>query len=133
MLMDSLFTDAWTSTFNKILCRQGFVIAKNIRLQGLLLLVYTQMKHITHLRDIEAQYTKTGLGGMWVSQHICLLASKDYELIHNIGLLIGSHDNMFPVLNRSTLKLYYDFYLMQLSTLSLLRQNMPGHQCEINR
>lgn len=65
MLMDSLFSDAWTSTFNKILCRQGFIIAKAIRLQGILLLVYTQMKHITHLRDLEAQYTKTGLGGMW--------------------------------------------------------------------
>ncbi|XP_075977674.1 inositol polyphosphate 5-phosphatase K-like isoform X2 [Anticarsia gemmatalis] len=65
MLMDSLFTDAWTSTFNKILCRQGFIIAKSTRLQGILLLVYTQMKHVTHLRDIEAQYTKTGLGGMW--------------------------------------------------------------------
>ncbi|CAG4956326.1 unnamed protein product [Colias eurytheme] len=65
MLMDSLFTDQWTSTFNKILCRQGFIIAKNIRLQGIILLVYTQMKHVTHLRDIEAQYTKTGLGGLW--------------------------------------------------------------------
>ncbi|XP_072949081.1 inositol polyphosphate 5-phosphatase K-like [Epargyreus clarus] len=65
MLMDSLFSDAWTSTFNKILCRQGYIIAKNTRLQGIILLVYTQMKHITHLRDIEAQYTKTGLGGLW--------------------------------------------------------------------
>ncbi|KAL0838987.1 hypothetical protein ABMA28_016984 [Loxostege sticticalis] len=65
MLMDSLFTDPWTTTFSKILCRQGFIIAKSMRLQGLLLLVYTQMKHVTHLRDIEAQYTKTGLGGMW--------------------------------------------------------------------
>lgn len=67
MVMDSLFTDPWTTTFNKVLCRQDYVIAKSMRLQGLLLLVYTQMKHITHLRDIEAQYTKTGLGGMWVS------------------------------------------------------------------
>lgn len=67
MLMDSLFTDQWTSMFNKILCRQRFIVAKSIRLQGIILLVYTQMKHITHLRDIEAQYTKTGLGGLWVS------------------------------------------------------------------
>ncbi|XP_013183216.1 inositol polyphosphate 5-phosphatase K [Amyelois transitella] len=65
MLMDTLFTDPWTSTFNKILCRQGYIIAKSTRLQGILLLVYAQLKHITHLRDIEAQYTKTGLGGMW--------------------------------------------------------------------
>ncbi|KPJ20134.1 Inositol polyphosphate 5-phosphatase K [Papilio machaon] len=67
MVMDSLFTDPWTSTFNKILCRQGFIIAKTVRLQGILLIVYTQLKHVTHLRDIEAQYTKTGFGGLWVS------------------------------------------------------------------
>ncbi|XP_045536608.1 inositol polyphosphate 5-phosphatase K isoform X2 [Papilio machaon] len=65
MVMDSLFTDPWTSTFNKILCRQGFIIAKTVRLQGILLIVYTQLKHVTHLRDIEAQYTKTGFGGLW--------------------------------------------------------------------
>ncbi|XP_026761679.2 phosphatidylinositol 4,5-bisphosphate 5-phosphatase A-like isoform X1 [Galleria mellonella] len=65
MVMDALFSDPWSSTFNRILCRQGFVIAKSTRLQGMLLLVYTQLKHVTHLRDIEAQYTKTGLGGMW--------------------------------------------------------------------
>ncbi|XP_041979366.1 inositol polyphosphate 5-phosphatase K-like isoform X1 [Aricia agestis] len=65
MLMDTLFSDQWTSMFNKILCRQGFIIAKSIRLQGIILLVYTQMKHVTHLREIEAQYTKTGLGGLW--------------------------------------------------------------------
>lgn len=68
MLMDSLFTDQWTSMFNNILCRQGFIIAKSIRLQGIILLVYSQMKHVIHLRDIEAQYTKTGLGGLWVSE-----------------------------------------------------------------
>ncbi|KPI97674.1 Phosphatidylinositol 4,5-bisphosphate 5-phosphatase A [Papilio xuthus] len=65
MVMDSLFTDPWTSTFNKILCRQGFIIAKTIRLQGIILIVYTQLKHVTHLRDIEAQYTKIGFGGLW--------------------------------------------------------------------
>ncbi|CAG9562049.1 unnamed protein product [Danaus chrysippus] len=65
MLMDSLFTDQWTSMFNKILCRQGFIVAKSVRLQGIILLVYTHMKHVVNLRDIEAQYTKTGLGGLW--------------------------------------------------------------------
>lgn len=65
LVMDSLFTDSWTSAFNKILCRQGYIVAKATRLQGILLIVYTQMKHVIHLRDIEAQYTKTGLGGMW--------------------------------------------------------------------
>ncbi|KAL4707802.1 hypothetical protein ACJJTC_001748 [Scirpophaga incertulas] len=65
MLMDSLFTDSWTSTFSRILCKLGYIIVKSTRLQGLLLLVYGQMRHVVHLRDIEAQYTKTGLGGMW--------------------------------------------------------------------
>lgn len=69
MLMDSLFTDQWTQMFSKILCRQGYVVAKSQRLQGIMLLVYTQLKHLPHLRDIVAQYTKTGLGGFWVSKY----------------------------------------------------------------
>lgn len=84
MVMDSLFSDPWTSTFNNILCRQGYITAKSIRLQGILLLVYTQMKHVVHLREIEAQYTKTGLGGMWVSHEVSFsFFSLLYKMLHD--------------------------------------------------
>lgn len=97
IVMDTFFDDAWTSTFNKILCRQRYVLAKNIRLQGILLLVYTQMKHVTHLRDIEAQYTKTGLGGMWVSNLIIIVSIIDIEFNLDAQLLIISHGDLHNI------------------------------------
>ncbi|XP_049873279.1 inositol polyphosphate 5-phosphatase K-like isoform X2 [Pectinophora gossypiella] len=125
MLMDSLFTDPWTSTFNKILCRQGYITAKSIRLQGILLLVYTQMKHVTHLRDIEAQYTKTGLGGIWGNKgavsvrfniygcSVCLvnchLAAHEHllaERISDYNTIIKQH---FYHVGETTNILYHDY------------------------
>ncbi|CAH2096379.1 unnamed protein product [Euphydryas editha] len=125
MLMDSLFTDQWTSMFNNILCRQGFIVAKSIRLQGIILLVYTQIKHVTHLRDIEAQYTKTGLGGLWGNKgavsvrfniygcSVCLvnchLAAHEHlleERIHDYNTIIKEH---FYHLTETSNILYHDY------------------------
>lgn len=64
--MDAIFSDPWTTSINKILCKNDYILVKSIRLQGILLLVYCLRKHILHLRDVETQYTKTGLGGIWV-------------------------------------------------------------------
>jgi hypothetical protein len=49
-----------------VLARWDYVKVKTIRLQGLLLSLFCLRKHLLHLRDIETQYTRTGLGGMWV-------------------------------------------------------------------
>ncbi|XP_045447804.1 inositol polyphosphate 5-phosphatase K-like [Melitaea cinxia] len=125
MLMDSLFTDQWTSMFNKILCRQGFVVAKSIRLQGIILIVYTKLKHVTHLRDIEAQFTKTGLGGLWGNKgavsvrfniygcSVCLvnchLAAHDYmleERISEYNTIIKEH--CYHIAETSNI-LYHDY------------------------
>jgi hypothetical protein len=51
------------------------VKVKTIRLQGLLLSLFCLRKHLLHLRDIETQYTRTGLGGMWVCMHKDFLSS----------------------------------------------------------
>lgn len=64
--MDALFEDPWTIIYKQTLARFNYVKVKTIRLQGILLSVFCLKKHILHLRDIETQYTKTGLGGVWV-------------------------------------------------------------------
>ncbi|CAG4969549.1 unnamed protein product [Parnassius apollo] len=143
MVMDSLFSDPWTSTFNKILCRQGYIIAKNIRLQGIMLLVYTQMKHVTHLRDIEAQYTKTGLGGLWGNKgavsvrfniygcSVCLvnchLAAHEHllaERISDYNTIIKQH--FYHVAETSNI-LYHD-YVFWIGDLNF-RTDHPAGDC----
>ncbi|XP_023934774.2 inositol polyphosphate 5-phosphatase K [Bicyclus anynana] len=125
MLMDSLFSDQWTQMLNKILCRQGFVVAKTIRLQGILLIVYSQMKHLPHLRDIVAQYTKTGLGGLWgnkgavsvrfniygvsVSLVNCHLTAHEHllaERINDYNTIVKEH---FYLVGETSNILYHDY------------------------
>ncbi|XP_059614755.1 inositol polyphosphate 5-phosphatase K isoform X1 [Phlebotomus argentipes] len=57
--------DHWTLKFKEMLRERNFVVVKTEQMQGLLLMVFTRKKHLLHLRDIEAEYTRTGLGGIW--------------------------------------------------------------------
>lgn len=67
MLMDTLFDDPWTYECRTILRNKGYIKLKSIRLQGLLTIVFSLRKHLLNIREIESEYTRTGLGGMWAS------------------------------------------------------------------
>ncbi|XP_014600519.1 PREDICTED: inositol polyphosphate 5-phosphatase K-like isoform X1 [Polistes canadensis] len=66
MILDTLFQeDPWTKSFREVLKDHDYVKIRSQRLQGLVLNFFCLRKHITHLRMVEAQYTRTGFGGMW--------------------------------------------------------------------
>lgn len=69
MVIDMLFEDPWTKSFKQSLKNYDYIKIRTQRLQGLVLNVFCLRKHVTHLRYIEATYTRTGLGGMWVSNN----------------------------------------------------------------
>lgn len=59
--------DPWTARFKELLSEREYVAIKSLQMQGLLLVVFTKRKHLLHVREVETEYTRTGLGGMWVS------------------------------------------------------------------
>ncbi|KAF5292863.1 hypothetical protein FQR65_LT11115 [Abscondita terminalis] len=65
MLMDAFFDDPWTNAIRGILQTRDYIKLKSIRLQGLVLSIYALRKHLFNIRDIESEYTRTGLSGMW--------------------------------------------------------------------
>ncbi|XP_033323124.2 inositol polyphosphate 5-phosphatase K [Megalopta genalis] len=65
MLLNMMFDDPWTKAFRDVLKKYGYVKVCTQRLQGIVLIAFCLRKHITHLRLMEAQYTRTGFGGMW--------------------------------------------------------------------
>nr|KAF7430033.1 hypothetical protein H0235_006431 [Vespula pensylvanica] len=72
MVLDIFFQeDPWTKSFRQVFTRlevlkdYDYVKIRSQRLQGLVLNMFCLRKHITHLRMVEAQYTRTGFGGMW--------------------------------------------------------------------
>lgn len=60
-----LFEDPWTKAFRDVLKQYDYVKIRSQRLQGIVLNAFCLRKHVTRLRLIETQYTKTGFGGMW--------------------------------------------------------------------
>jgi len=51
-----------------VLKKYDYVKIRSQRLQGLVLNAFCLRKHLTQLRLIETQYTRTGFGGMWVRE-----------------------------------------------------------------
>lgn len=59
--------DLWTIKLKEVLKERDFVAVKTEQMQGLLIIMFCKRKHLIHLRGIESEYTRTGLGGIWVS------------------------------------------------------------------
>uniref|UniRef100_A0A4W4HQI9 Inositol polyphosphate-related phosphatase domain-containing protein n=1 Tax=Electrophorus electricus TaxID=8005 RepID=A0A4W4HQI9_ELEEL len=66
-LKDVLSTDQWSELCMDTLSRFGYVLVSvaSQRMQGVLLLVLSQFRHLPFLRGIQTQTTRTGLGGCW--------------------------------------------------------------------
>lgn len=60
--------DPWTQRFKELLNNRGYVAIKSLQMQGLLLVVFSKTQHLLHVREVETEYTRTGLGGMWVCE-----------------------------------------------------------------
>lgn len=83
-----------------LLADRGYVKITHIRLQGIILAVYTKRDHLTRVRDVQVNYTRTGFGGLWgnkggVSVRMCIngyrlclvnchLAAHDHKLDQRI-------------------------------------------------
>lgn len=67
MFMAALFDEPWTNSCRDILGARDYVKIKSIKLQGLLLSIYSLRRHLLNIREVEAEYTRTGLSGMWVN------------------------------------------------------------------
>lgn len=84
MFMAALFDEPWTNACRDILGARDYVKVKSIKLQGLLLSVYSLRRHLLNIREVEAEYTRTGLSGMWVN-----LFLRVFELRHSLGVISG--------------------------------------------
>lgn len=57
--------DPWTAKAKDLLKNLDYVSIKTEQMQGLLLTMFVRRVHVSHLRDIEAEFTRTGFGGIW--------------------------------------------------------------------
>jgi len=102
--------DPWSASFRSDLAPLGYVKVKSVRLLGLVLSLFCLEKHLSHLRGIESQYTRLGIGGYWgnkgaVSIRLQLYGAKVVVLnshfaahqefnefrLENYNTVLGSH------------------------------------------
>ncbi|XP_064547101.1 inositol polyphosphate 5-phosphatase K [Drosophila montana] len=57
--------DPWTHKAKRHLRKYNYVVVKTEQMQGLLLTMFVRRPHVEHLKDIEAEFTRTGFGGIW--------------------------------------------------------------------
>lgn len=65
LFLDAIFEDPWTTCCKELLEKRNYVKLKSVRLQGLIMSVFALRKHLLSIREIESEYTRTGLSGMW--------------------------------------------------------------------
>ncbi|XP_041053977.1 inositol polyphosphate 5-phosphatase Ka isoform X1 [Carcharodon carcharias] len=64
-LIDMAFNDPWTILFTTSLAPLGYVKTTSVRMQGVLLLIFVKCLHLPYIRNLETNYTRTGLYGYW--------------------------------------------------------------------
>ncbi|KAM6959012.1 inositol polyphosphate 5-phosphatase Ka [Aplochiton taeniatus] len=64
-ISDMVFDDPWSHMLMSSLSPRGYLKVSSVRLQGLLLLVFSKLSHVPFIRDIQATYTRTGIFGYW--------------------------------------------------------------------
>ncbi|EZA62453.1 hypothetical protein DMN91_004012 [Ooceraea biroi] len=90
-----LFEDPWTKAFRDVLKRYDYVKIRSQRLQGLVLNAFCLRKHLTSLRLIEVQYTKTGFGGMWGNKGAVSVRMNAYGVsICVVNTHLTPHDHL---------------------------------------
>ncbi|XP_077422631.1 inositol polyphosphate 5-phosphatase K-like isoform X5 [Vanacampus margaritifer] len=64
-MSEVVFDDPWSYVLMTALAPRQYVKVSSIRMQGLLLLIFSKLEHLPFIRDIQATYTRTGIFGYW--------------------------------------------------------------------
>lgn len=87
--------DPWTQRFKDILKSRDYVAVKSEQMQGMLLILFAKRKHLLHLRDVETEYTRTGLGGIWGNKGAISIRLKMYGCaVSIVNAHLAAHDHM---------------------------------------
>ncbi|XP_035303098.1 inositol polyphosphate 5-phosphatase K isoform X2 [Cricetulus griseus] len=89
LLSDAAFEDPWSTLFMDVLSRLHFVKVSQVRMQGLLLLVFAKYQHLPFIQIISTKSIPTGFYGYWGNKggvNICLKLYGYYVSIINCHL-----------------------------------------------
>lgn len=87
--------DPWTDKLQEVLKPHDYVLIKTKQMQGLLLSVFSLRTHLLHLRQIEAENVRTGLGGLWGNKGAVTIRLDVYgNSLCLVNAHLAAHDHM---------------------------------------
>eukprot|EP00092_Neocalanus_flemingeri_P025806 GFUD01027972.1.p1 GENE.GFUD01027972.1~~GFUD01027972.1.p1 ORF type:complete len:457 (-),score=93.79 GFUD01027972.1:300-1670(-) len=98
LLADNLLAgeDPWTASLRHKLAPLGYIKIRSIRLVGIVLSLFTLVKHVPHLRGIETQYTRLGFAGYWGSKGCVSVRFKIYGVsICIVNCHLAAHEQFY--------------------------------------
>ncbi|GAB6028593.1 Synaptojanin-1 [Chamberlinius hualienensis] len=94
MLKGMVFEDPWCKAFRETVEKWDYVQLKVERLRGILLLVFVKRRHLLHIRGLQTEYTRTGIGGLWGNKGGVSVRMKMYGCsICIVNCHLAAHDN----------------------------------------
>ncbi|KAL5289866.1 INPP5J family protein [Megaselia abdita] len=86
--------DQWIQKFKDVLQGLDYVSVKTEQMQGLLLTVFVRKQHLVHLRNIESEYTRTGLGNLWGNKGAVSVRMQLYGVATTfVAAHLAAHDH----------------------------------------
>lgn len=86
--------DPWTFKISEHLSPHDFIKVGTEQLQGILIMMFAQPKHEPHMKDVEVQSTRTGLGGLWGNKGAVSIRMSLYGTgVTFVGAHLAAHDD----------------------------------------
>ncbi|XP_037032683.1 inositol polyphosphate 5-phosphatase K isoform X2 [Bradysia coprophila] len=87
--------DPWTQKFKELLKVRGYIAIKSEQMQGLLVILFAKKQHLLHIREVESEYTRTGLGGIWGNKGAVSIRFSLYGCsVCIVNAHLAAHDHM---------------------------------------
>ncbi|XP_075892934.1 inositol polyphosphate 5-phosphatase K-like isoform X3 [Nelusetta ayraudi] len=62
---DTVYDDPWSRHLMSILAPLQYMKVTSVRMQGLVLVIFSKLEHVPFIKDIQATYTRTGIYHYW--------------------------------------------------------------------
>jgi len=89
--------DAWTKACRDVLVRHDYVKIRSQRLMGFSISIFVKRKHLLHIRDVEAQYTRLPIMESGLKGAVSVRMKIYGVSICFVNSHLSAHDHMLPV------------------------------------
>ncbi|XP_037949854.1 phosphatidylinositol 4,5-bisphosphate 5-phosphatase A-like isoform X1 [Teleopsis dalmanni] len=92
-LLNYFQDDPWVFKIREHFNDKQFAKVSTEQLQGILIMMFSQIQHIPHIKDIEVGSTKTGFGGLWGNKGAVSIRMSLYGTgVAFVGAHLAAHD-----------------------------------------